>query len=390
MRNLLFVIMIVGLLLGACGKTPSQPEEKGDLPVRMDLSPAEQLNIEVDRVAVTITKGEFTQSMDLSLSANMASGLFSQLEPGLYAIDVQVYEAQILIATGQGTGLVSPSQTNTVQITLQFVPGGLEIVVDWALPYEYSRRVLLVGNSHTYYNGGVDTHLQSLLNAAHPEWNVVVQAQTGGGYTLENHFNDPASISAITDGDWDLVILQEQSSRPMQDPSLFYDYATRLNTLIRQSGARTGFYMTWAWRNNPEMYEPIRDAYRYIGAYLDALVVPAGIAWENADSILGMPNLYETDNYHPSIYGTYLVACLMMAKIWNQNPVGNSYYPTQIDAPTALLLQQLAWDTIQNEYRGSLNPTVKLREPFISFDHASAQPLSSRYHLPCGTDLKAA
>jgi hypothetical protein len=213
-----------------------------------------------------------------------------------------------------------------------------------------------VGNSHTYYNGGVNTHLQSLLNAAHPEWNVVIAAQTGGGYTLENHYNDPETISAITEGDWDLVILQEQSSRPMLDPSLFYDYATQLNAIIRQSGALTGFYMTWAWRNNPEMYEPIRDAYRYIGAYLDGIVVPAGVAWENAESIHGIPNLYEVDNYHPNINGTYLVACLMMAKIWNISPVGNSYYPATIDASTALLLQQLAWDTVQNEYSKAIIP----------------------------------
>ena len=356
MRKFLFIVLVFGLLVGGCGKHTSQVLEKGDLPVRMDLSPAAQLDIAVDRVAVTITKGSFTQSMDLSLSGSVASGTFTELEPGLYAIDVQVYEAHVLIATGQGTGMVSPSQTNTVQITLQFVPGGLEVVVDWTLPYEFSRRVLLVGNSHTYYNGGVNTHLQSLLNAAHPEWNVVIAAQTGGGYTLENHYNDPETISAITEGDWDLVILQEQSSRPMLDPSLFYDYATQLNAIIRQSGALTGFYMTWAWRNNPEMYEPIRDAYRYIGAYLDGIVVPAGVAWENAESIHGIPNLYEVDNYHPNINGTYLVACLMMAKIWNISPVGNSYYPATIDASTALLLQQLAWDTVQNEYSKAIIP----------------------------------
>jgi len=96
-------------------------------------------------------------------------------------------------------------------------------------------------------------------------------------------------------------------------------------------------------------------------ATLELIVVPAGVAWRNADSIHGIPNLYDADNYHPSIYGTYLVACLMLAKIWKQNPVGNSYYPAQIDGSTALLLQQLAWDTVQNEYQRELstNPISK-------------------------------
>lgn len=352
MPRLVIFSLLAALFLAGCNTVSTLPDQTGELPIRMDLSPAAQLNFNVSRVAVTVVKGTYSQSMDLAITGNMAEGTLQDLEPGVYAIDVQVFDGLTLIATGQGSGLVSPSQTTTVHITLQFVPGGLEVVVGWGLPYEDSRRVLLVGNSHTYFNDGVDTHLQALIDMAHPEWNVVVDARTSGGYTLENHYHDQNTLTAIATGDWDLVILQEQSSRPMLNPELFYSYADSLNTLIHQAGALTGFYMTWAWRNNPEMYVPIRDAYRYIGAWLDAPVVPAGVAWHNADSIPGMPNLYEADNYHPSIYGTYLVACLMLARIWNVNPVGNRYFPPQIDAATANLLQQLAWDTIQNEYRG--------------------------------------
>jgi len=351
MRKLIFFSLMAVLLVAGCKTHTTQPTQTGELPVRMDLSPAAQFNITVTRVEVTIVKGSFSQSMDLAINGSLAEGTFEDLEPGVYAIDVRVYEGLTLIATGHGTGVVSPSQTTTVHITLQFVPGGLEIVVGWGLPYEASRRVLLVGNSHTYVNEGVDTHLQALMAAAQPEWNVVVEDRTAGGYTLENHYHDQNTLDAIATGDWDLVVLQEQSSRPMLYPELFYSYADSLHTLIQQSGARSGFYMTWAWRNNPEMYVPIRDAYRYIAAYLDALVVPAGVAWYNADALHGMPNLYDTDNYHPSIYGTYLVACLMMARIWNLNPMGNSYYPAQIDAASALMIQQLAWDTHQHEYR---------------------------------------
>lgn len=355
MRPWIFVLMLAALIITGCNTYHhTQPPQTGDLPIRMNLEPAVAMNLNVTQVRVTITRGDFSQMMDLMINGSMAEGVFQDLEPGSYAIDVQVFDGVTLIATGQGSGVVSPSQTVTVYITLQFVPGGLEIVVGWGLPYEDSRRVLMVGNSHTYFNGGVDNHLEAMLAAVHPEWNVVVNAQAPGGYTLENHFNDPASIAAIQNGDWDLVILQEQSSRPMLFPDLFYDYAQQLNTVIRQSGAQTGFYMTWAWRNNPEMYVPIRDAYRYIGAYLDAPVIPAGIAWFNANAIPTIPNLYAPDNYHPSIYGTYLVACLMLGKIWNVSPVGNTYIPTEIDALSAALIQQLAWDTIQNEYRSGM------------------------------------
>lgn len=358
MKPLLFMLLLLSLLSFGCDTNqPVQPTETGDMPIRLDLQPAFQHGLNVSRVSVLITKGSFSQQMDMPITGNMAEGTFVNLEPGTYAIDVDVYDGFTIIATGQGTGTVIPAQSSTVYITLQFVPGGLEVVINWGLPYEDCRRILLVGNSHTYENNGVNTHLQALIDAAHPEWNVSVSACTNGGYTLENHYNDPTTLSTISTGNWDLVILQEQSSRPMQSPQLFYDYATLLNTVISQSGALTGFYMTWAWRNNPEMYVPTRDAYNYIGAYLDALVAPAGTAFYNASLNHESPDLYNTDNYHPSIYGTYLVACTMLAEIWNVNPVGNAYRPTAIDAASALFLQQIAWDTVQNtaKKRGFLN-----------------------------------
>jgi hypothetical protein len=130
MRKLIFFSLMAVLLVAGCKTHTTQPTQTGELPVRMDLSPAAQFNITVTRVEVTIVKGSFSQSMDLAFNGSLAEGTFEDLEPGVYAIDVRVYEGLTLIATGHGTGVVSPSQTTTVHITLQFVPGGLEIV--WA------------------------------------------------------------------------------------------------------------------------------------------------------------------------------------------------------------------------------------------------------------------
>jgi hypothetical protein len=358
------------LLLLACGRhNPVNEPETGELPISMNLQPAVLHGFNVSLVRVTITKGSFTETQDLTISGSMAEGTFAELELGTYAIDVDVFDGFTLIATGHGTGTVQPAQNTTVYITLQFIPGGLDIVINWGLPYEESRRVLMLGNSHTYYNGGVDTHLQAMLGAVHPEWGTVVEAYYPGGYTLENHFNDPTSISTINGGDWDLVILQEMSSRPMDDPDLFYQYATELNTVINHAGALTGFYMTWAWRNNPEMFVPTRDAYNYIGAYLDALVVPAGVSFYNCTASYPQLDLYAADNYHPSPWGTYLVTCTMLAGIWNINPVGNPYHPVEISDSDALILQNVAWNTVltyrtqAREGRVNVSPHHNLPEP---------------------------
>lgn len=348
MRAVYLLTMLFTLLLMACGTgQPTAEAERGDLPISLNLQPAITHGFEVSLVTVTITKGTFSEQLNLAISGSSASGEFNDLEIGTYAIDVAVYDEEILIATGHGTATVKPSQNTVVHITLQFVPGDLEVVIGWGLPYEDSRRVLLVGNSHTYYNGGVDNHLQSLLDAVHPEWNTVISSCTSGGYTLENHYNDPNTINTINQGDWDMVILQEQSSRPMDDPDLFHSSATALNTVINHAGALTGFYMTWAWRDNPEMFVPVRDAYNYIGAFLDAPVVPAGIAFYNCSSSNPNLDLYSADGSHASLMGTYLVACTMLAEIWNVNPMGNPYRPAEIDAFSAAILQQIAWNSVQ-------------------------------------------
>jgi hypothetical protein len=353
-RFLAIPLLFLLIFLFACASHNhhTNPAETGKMPIQMSLTPALQQGFNVTRVNVRITKGDFTEAMDMAIDSTNASGTFEELEMGTYAIDVSVWEDSLLIATGQGTGTVSPGQTTTVYITLQFTPGGLQVIISWGLPYAECRRVLFVGNSHTYFNSGVNTHLQSLLNAVHPEWGAVIQAQTGGGYYLQNHCDDPNTIAAIENGNWDLVILQEQSSRPMNDPDLFYAAATELDSVITHSGALTGFYMTWAWKNNPEMYEPIRDAYNYIGAYLDALVAPCGICYHNSVAADSTINLYAPDNYHPSLYGTYMVACTFLASIWDVNPIGNTYVPAGINANLAEYLQTIAWTTVQAYHNG--------------------------------------
>lgn len=374
MKRLIFIVPILAILLSftACDNhhQTTTPMETGKMPISMNIAPALQHGFNVTRVNVFITKGSFTDNMDMVIDSTTASGTFEELEIGTYAIDVEVYENELLIATGQGTGTVAPGQTTTVHITLQFVPGGLEIIINWGLPYEESRRVLFVGNSHTYYNGGVDFHVQNLLHEARPEWTIDIQSQTVGGYSLQDHYNNANTIDAIQNGNWDLVILQDNSEWPLLHPDLFYQYGAALDSVITHSGALTGFYMTWAWRYRPEMYTPTRNAYNYLGAYLDALVAPCGIAFHNSIAADSTIVLHDADTSHASLYGTYLVSCTFLASIWNINPMGNAYIPTGISHTVAAFLQEIAWTTVQNYNNGkserTLDKLLRIKEFRIS------------------------
>jgi hypothetical protein len=82
------------------------------------------------------------------------------------------------------------------------------------------------------------------------------------------------------------------------------------------------------------------------GKQNNALVVPAGLAFANAIAARPDLNLYVADKRHPSLMGTYLAACTVVASVYKTNPIGLKYtagLPTDV----ATFLQGVAWDTVQ-------------------------------------------
>jgi hypothetical protein len=207
-------------------------------------------------------------------------------------------------------------------------------------------RILMIGNSYTAYNGGVNTHLLQMRNERQPESNTVINAITYGGYTLENHWNTPSTHDSIQQGNWDMVILQEQSTRSVNNPDLMFIYARLFDQEIRASGAGTGFFMTWAWQSNPGVIVPIAAAYDSMRHELGALVAPVGLAWQRSIQQDSTLNLYEPDGSHPNAWGTYLTCCVFYAAIWNENPVGIQYVISpHITDEEQEFLQTIAWET---------------------------------------------
>ncbi|MBC8386157.1 MAG: hypothetical protein H8E57_11645 [Candidatus Cloacimonetes bacterium] len=214
--------------------------------------------------------------------------------------------------------------------------------------HEPPQRILFIGNSYTYTNGGIDYHLQELVLSAYHHAEIVCDNITAGGATLESHYNNANTLQTILDGNWDIVILQEQSTRPINNPQLFYQYATLLDEVITTGGAETAFFMTWAREYDPEMIEGLAFAYNHIGDELEAIVVPVGRAFQL--SLDQDPNLtlHVTDGSHPNVHGTYLAVCTFFASFWQESPVGIDYVnDDSITHDEREFLQTIAWETIQ-------------------------------------------
>ena len=352
MKKSILLILITLLILFACNKTPTTEQKTGDIPLKFSLKPAFDMGYDVTRVTATITKDDYENSLNLTVEGDSASGTFYNLEPGLYNITVEVYDHNTLIAHGSGTGEVVAGETTTVYITLEFIDltGNLEIIVDWANVYDTPDSILFIGNSYTYVNGGIDTHFKRLAESAHPELVIKSSKVAYPAYTLEQHANNATTIATISSGGWDYIVLQEQSTRPIEESDLFYHYATVLDTLIRDNGAKTAFFMTWARENDPDMIEGLAGAYNYIGNQLNAGVVPVGRAFQKAIKEDSDISLYNSDHSHPNTYGTYLAVCTFYSFFYNESPVGIEYTNDEnMNDNEKEFLQYVAWETY-NEY----------------------------------------
>ncbi len=215
------------------------------------------------------------------------------------------------------------------------------------------RHVLFIGTSFNYYNNSLHGHLREMVRAADPEG---AKSQTfksvtqSGGY-LQEHAGGLPSVLAFRK--WDVVVLQGQSTEPMatnaQRSERFREVARDYDKQIRASGARTAFFMTWAYQDKPDMTAPLAAGYEGIGNDLGALVVPVGLAFERSIKARPALILHFKDKQHPSLAGTYLAAATFYGALYGKSPVGIAY-TADLDPEVAKFLQGIAWETVQGYY----------------------------------------
>ncbi|MCK5796049.1 MAG: hypothetical protein KAI47_02645, partial [Deltaproteobacteria bacterium] len=227
-------------------------------------------------------------------------------------------------------------------------------------------RLFFIGNSFTL-GGPVPILVKELAaNAGFPLPHVEYSAM--GGYTLSKHRLLKASTDGVAKGAWDVVVLQEYSTKPtdaMGDPlgfkrdaTWFYDKA-----LAASSAAEVVLYETWArhpdhsvypthFKDPAEMQAQLRKHYNdaadhYVPAHAtvspkDAVkVAPAGDVWEKHLAEPKALRLHASDNYHAGPNGQYLNALVIFSTIYGCQTVGLAPL-LSLSAKEALRLQASA------------------------------------------------
>jgi hypothetical protein len=145
-----FTAILFLAFLGCQKETPTSPQEKGQIFIGFSLKAAREVGATITRVNVSISKDSFTDSLDLTVSADSAWGTFTNLVPGTYLITVKVYDGTTLLGTGSGQGTVFAGQTTTVRITVNLNSGNLQVIVDWII-----RRITRSSSGKIFHNTGV-------------------------------------------------------------------------------------------------------------------------------------------------------------------------------------------------------------------------------------------
>lgn len=176
-----------------------------------------------------------------------------------------------------------------------------------------SMRILMLGNSFTYYHD-LPKLLSVLLNAQ-------ATGNTKGSAYLHEQLDAEsdlgrAALQYLTEEKWDYVVLQEQSKAPIFEREDFSDSVAKLCSLIRQNGAVPVLYASWAYEDGSdrlqatglsqqEMARGLYESYHSAAEANGALVADVGQAFMALKDQL---SLYVDDHYHPSEVGSLLAA----------------------------------------------------------------------------------
>lgn len=228
--------------------------------------------------------------------------------------------------------------------------------------------LMWVGNSFYYYNNSMHNHVGALVRSATPAGSLRSVSVTISGSGIDWH--DLASLLRA-DGigrysfrgeneivfnppgrQFDAVLIMDCSQCPVhpQLKSVFHDYAARQAKIARERGVEPMFFMSWAYKDKPEMTAALADEYTTAGNANDALVVPAGLAFARAIAARPDLELYQRDKRHPTLAGTYLAAATVYAALKGTSPEPLPY-TAGLPADIASFLRKTAWDTVQDYYR---------------------------------------
>ena len=212
------------------------------------------------------------------------------------------------------------------------------------------RRVLILGNSRTFYHDMPDM-VRDMADSAGDlqRYDITVDAQPGA--SLETLWSDP-QVRGLLAQRWSDVIVQGESRAESSDAQAdsFQDYGARLIDAVRPTTGAPWLVVNWnydarLWEGgDPDgtgreaYYQSIQSAAKAFSDRTGARLANIGRLW--ADVARAHPEIVMTeDGNHPSIAGSYLFALLLYGDLSKRDVGAVTYAPAGLDVKTATELR---------------------------------------------------
>ena len=238
---------------------------------------------------------------------------------------------------------------------------------------DFDKKILFIGESSTYFNDGLDTHIEELAASGKPRLDIEADRIAVSYVVSDLMWKNDKIHELIDSGDYDAFVFQLNISWAKKD-TLYMNktgtdnhyqpwvtqavYVQKFVDKIEKTGAEVVLWTIWETPDR-RMWDWItidenKQAHQEIASELDVKVAPTGLALQRVKEERPNLKLILDDKVHPSLHGTYLYVCVIYATIFDRSPIGISYTPedfsSEVTEDEATFLQRIAWETVQ-EYQ---------------------------------------
>ncbi|WP_430614041.1 PKD domain-containing protein [Flavobacterium sp. JP2137] len=277
-----------------------------------------------------------------------------------------------------------------------------------------TKKVFFIGNSYTNTNNIPE--LTKLIATSAGDQFTYAQ-HTPGGSTLQQHANNAQVTSTLAQGNWDYVVLQEQSQLPaFPDADVVrqvYPYATALSDKIRQYNpcAQVAFYMTWGRKNgdpaNCAFWTPLctylgmdnllQQRYTTMATDNRGILAPVAAVWRYLITNHPEIDLYSADESHPSLAGSMAAAYTFYSIFFQKTPNSatyNSGLPNSTINAIKNAVQQVVFDNLRQWKIYDYDPVVQfnytLNNNEVAFSNLSTNSQTYLWDFGDGNTATAA
>jgi hypothetical protein len=209
-------------------------------------------------------------------------------------------------------------------------------------------RVLFIGSSYFLYNDLPALFRGLATSGGH---RTVVESACWGGWFLDDHAASPDTEAKIKSRKWDYVVLQGVCTNmafPDTHHLIFPPYdrhdAVAAITALKQKidakwrGVKVVYCMPWAFEDGTtwldgynhdyfEMQQMVYDNTIRFSDDIGFVIAPVGWAWNEVMKIkTQLHYLFRADWNHPSLRGSYLMACVIYSTLLQEDTNGLGYH----------------------------------------------------------------